>query len=102
MRLSPPQSARRHRLAADPRNPGLRIPFSPVQGKHFPISKVDVILLLVLQLVDGDGGKGGKLLPEDHLEPKVRGTGEQGCGHPLEDAVRLRRKGGIQGPSWEA
>lgn len=55
----------------------------------------------MLQLVDGDCGKGGKLLPEDHLEPKVRGHGDQG-GCPLEDTVNLRRKGVTQGPFWEA
>lgn len=55
----------------------------------------------MLQLVDGDCGKGGKLLPEDHLEPKVRGPGDQG-GCPLEDTVSLRRKRGTQGPFQEA
>lgn len=76
------------------------LPFSPVQGKHFPISKVDIILLLMLQLVNGDCGEGRKLLPKDHLEPKVRGPGEQGSGQPLEGAIRMRRKEGHSGTSW--
>lgn len=74
------------------------LPFSPVQGKHFPISKVNIILLLMLQLVNGDCGEGRKLLSKDHLESKVRGPGEQGSGQPIEGALRMRRKG-TQGTS---
>lgn len=76
------------------------LPSSPVQGKHFPIGKVDIILLLMLQLVDGNCGEGRKFLPEDHLEPEVQGPGEQGSRQPME--VTLRRRKGTQGSSWEA
>lgn len=76
------------------------LPPSPVQGKHSPVSKVDIVLLLMLQLVDGNCGESGKFLPEDHLEPKVRGPGEQGSGKPLEDTIRRRK--GTQSSSWEA
>lgn len=56
---------------------------SPVQRKHLSICKVDVILLLVLQLLEGDGGKGRELLPKDNLEAEVSGAVSRapgGCG----------------------
>lgn len=89
-----PQSALQMGLTTDPWDPCLSIPLSPVQSKHFSISEVDIILLLMLQLADGDCGEGRKLFPKDHLKPKGKGTGERGHGHPLENTVRLRREGG--------
>lgn len=72
-----PQSAPQMQAGCRPQERGLRHPLSPVQGIHFPISKVDVILLLMLQQVEGDCGKGRKFLSKDYLEPKARGPGEQ-------------------------
>ena len=63
----PPQSTRRP-AGARPRSP-----LSPVEGKHPPVHEVDVILLLMLQLVQRDGGKGRERLPEDHLKPESKG-----------------------------
>lgn len=72
---------------------------SPVQCIHLSICKVDIVFLLMLQLVDGDAGKGRKLLPKHHLEPKTRGiVNRTGMGPPPGMQQSLRGKGALTAP----
>lgn len=91
----PPQSARR------PAGPQPRSPLSPVEGKHSPVHEVDVIFLLVLQLVQRDGGKGRECLPEDHLKPEPKGPLGR-LWTPTAGRCCAESKGGTESPSWEA
>lgn len=55
----------------------------------------------MLQLVERDCGKGRKLLPKDHLEPKRDGAREQGCVRPVR-RPRWAPRGQRPPPAWAA